>query len=189
LTQGDGIALAIVMERRCDHVGSSIGHRNKNPLLDSQNYIVKFPDGEMKDVGYNILDEHIFSQMDKDGNQFRLSSGIIGHRRNGNAVDKEDQMRISGKRKVKKKTLSGWTLEVEWRDGGTAWIELKTMKESNAVEVDEYALANQISHEPAFDWWVHDVIHRKKRLINYHKHDSFGHNTIMEYAFREILRR
>jgi hypothetical protein len=45
--------------------------------------------------------------MDKDGNQFRLFSGIIGHRRNGNTVDKEDQMRISGKRKVKKKTLSG----------------------------------------------------------------------------------
>jgi hypothetical protein len=74
-------------------------------------------------------------------------------------------MRISGKRKVKNKTLSGWALEVEWRDGGTAWIELKTMKESNAVEVAEYALANQISHEPAFDWSVHDVIRRKKRLI------------------------
>jgi hypothetical protein len=50
-------------------------------------------------------------------------------------------MLISGKRKVKKKTLSGWVLEVEWRDGGTAWI----------VEVAEYSLANQISHEPAFD--------------------------------------
>jgi hypothetical protein len=94
----------------------------------------------MKDVGYNILAEHIFFQVDKDGNQFRLSSGIIGHRRNCNAVDKEYQMRIYGKRKVKNKTLSGWSLEVEWRDGGTAWIEFKTMKESNALEVDEYAL-------------------------------------------------
>jgi hypothetical protein len=69
------------------------------------------------------------------------------------------------KRKVKKKPLSGWALEVEWRDGGAAWIELKTMKELNAVEVAEYALENQISHEPAFDWWVHDMIRRKKRLI------------------------
>jgi hypothetical protein len=119
----------------------------------------------MKDVGYNFLAEHLFSQMDKDGNQFRLFRGIIGHRRNCNNVDKEDQMRISGKRKVKKKTISGWALEVEWRDGGMAWIELKTTKESNAVEVAEDALANQISHEPAFDWWVHDVIRSKKRLI------------------------
>jgi hypothetical protein len=31
--------------------------------------------------------------------------------------------------------------------------------------VDEYSLTNQISHEPVFDWWVHDVIRRKKRLI------------------------
>jgi hypothetical protein len=165
LPQGDGIALASIMERKRAYDGSSIGHRNKNPLLDSRIYIVKFPDGEMKDVGYNILAEHLFSQMDKDGNQFRLFSGIIGHRHNGNAVDTEDQMRISGKIEVKKKTLSGWALEVEWHDGGMAWIELKTMKESNAVEVVEYALANQISHEPAFDWWVHDVIHHKKRLI------------------------
>jgi hypothetical protein len=119
----------------------------------------------MKDVGYNILAEHLLSQMDKDGNQFRLFSGIIGHRHNGNAVYKEYQMRISGKRNVKKKTISGWALEVEWRDGGTAWIELKTMKESNAVGVAEYALANQISHEAAFDWWVNDVICRKKPLI------------------------
>jgi hypothetical protein len=74
-------------------------------------------------------------------------------------------MRISVKREVKKKNLSGWALEDEWCDGGTAWIELKTMKYSNAVEVAEYALVNQLSHEPAFDWWVHDVICRKKRLI------------------------
>jgi hypothetical protein len=95
----DGIALASVMERKRVHDGSSIGRRNRNPLLDSRIYIVKFPDGEMKDVGYNILAEHLFPQMDKDGNQFRLFSGIIVHRRNGSAVDKEDKMRISGKKK------------------------------------------------------------------------------------------
>jgi hypothetical protein len=50
--------------------------------------------------------------MYKDGNQFRLFRSIIGHHHNGNAVDKEDQMWISGKIKVKKKTLSGWALEV-----------------------------------------------------------------------------
>jgi hypothetical protein len=50
-------------------------------------------------------------------------------------------------------------------DGGTAWIELKTMKESITVEVAEYALTNQLSHEPAFYWWVYGVIHHKKLLI------------------------
>jgi hypothetical protein len=55
LHEGDGIAFASVMEQKRDHDGSSIGRRNKNPLLDSRIYIVKFPYGEMKDVGYNIL--------------------------------------------------------------------------------------------------------------------------------------
>jgi hypothetical protein len=104
LPQGDGIALASATEQTLAHDGSSIGCRNKNPLLDSRIYIVKFPDGEMKYVGYNILAENLFSQMDKDGNQFRLFSGIIGHRHNDNAVDKEDQMRISGKEKGQEET-------------------------------------------------------------------------------------
>jgi hypothetical protein len=57
--QGDGIAYASVMEKMRAHDGSSIRSRNKNPLLDSRIYVVKFPDGEMKYVGYNILAEHI----------------------------------------------------------------------------------------------------------------------------------
>jgi hypothetical protein len=43
---------------------------------------VKFPDVEMKDVGYNILAEHILSEMEKDGSQLRLLISIIGHRHN-----------------------------------------------------------------------------------------------------------
>jgi hypothetical protein len=77
-------------------------------------------------------------------------------------VDKANQMCITIKRKVQKNTLAGWSLEVKWHDGGTSWIELKTTKESNTVELAEYALSNHISREPAFDWWVHTVIRRKK---------------------------
>jgi hypothetical protein len=36
------------------------------------------------------------------------------------------------------------------------------MKESKAVEVADCAFANQISHEPDFQWWVHDVLRCKK---------------------------
>jgi hypothetical protein len=31
---------------------------------------------------------------------------------------------------------------------------LKDLKESNPVEVAEYAVANKIDDEPAFAWWV-----------------------------------
>jgi hypothetical protein len=33
------------------------------------------------------------------------------------------------------------------------------------VELAEYAVANRIDKEPAFDWWVRDTLKRKKRLI------------------------
>jgi hypothetical protein len=92
LPQSDGIALARIIERKRAHDGSPIGRKNKNPLLDSRIYIFKFPDGEMKDVGFNILSEHLFSQIDKDGNQFRLFSGISGHHRNVNTIDKDGQV-------------------------------------------------------------------------------------------------
>jgi hypothetical protein len=60
LHQGDGISLTSIQERKRTHDGSPIGRKNKNPLLDSRIYIVKLPDGEMKDVAYNFLAEHFF---------------------------------------------------------------------------------------------------------------------------------
>ena len=39
------------------------------------------------------------------------------------------------------------------------------MKESNTIDIAEYAMANQIAEEPAFDWWVKEVLRRKHRLI------------------------
>ena len=66
---------------------------------------------------------------------------------------------------VKKKTTAGWDLEVEWKDGSTSWIPLKELKETNSVEVANYAIDNKIDLEPAFDWWVKEHLKRQKRLI------------------------
>jgi hypothetical protein len=68
LPQGDGIALGRISERKRAHDCSPIGRKNKNPFLDSRIYIVKFPDGEMKYLGYlgsNILAEHLFPKWTK----------------------------------------------------------------------------------------------------------------------------
>mmetsp|Transcript_2487 Transcript_2487/g.3776 ORF Transcript_2487/g.3776 Transcript_2487/m.3776 type:complete len:81 (+) Transcript_2487:5443-5685(+) len=70
-----------------------------------------------------------------------------------------------GNKLHKKKTTAGWDLEVEWRDGSTSWLSLKDLKNSNSVDVAEYAKANRINLEPAFDWWVHDVLKRREPLI------------------------
>ena len=56
--------------------------------------------------------------------------------------------------KTPKKTTVGWQLLVEWKDGSTQWLDLKDLKDSNPIEVAEYTVANKISEEPAFAWWV-----------------------------------
>lgn len=64
-----------------------------------------------------------------------------------------------------KRTTKGWKLLVQWRDGTSTWTPLKDLKESNPVQVAEYAMANQILSEPAFAWWVKDVLRRRDRII------------------------
>jgi hypothetical protein len=61
----------------------------------------------------------------------------------------------------------GWKLCVEWKDGMTTWVPSSELKASNPVEVAEYAVANKILvEEPAFAWWVKDVLRRRKRIIS-----------------------
>lgn len=68
--------------------------------------------------------------------------------------------------KVPKKTTVGWQLLAEWTDGTTQWLDLKDLKDSNPIELAQYAVANKISQEPAFAWWVPFVIKKQNRMIN-----------------------
>jgi len=71
----------------------------------------------------------------------------------------------------------GWELEVEWKDGTSSWLPLKTLKETNLVQVVDYTHGNKIDMEPAFDWWVPTVLRRHNRIIkhavNRHHHISY----------------
>ena len=166
LPHGDRNEIAKVIGRKRNADGNFIGRAHANPILDSRVFTVRFPDGEEKDVAYNVLAEHLFSQVDEEGKQHQIFKEIVSHRKKKTAIDKADQYRIGkDKRKTKKKTTAGWDLEVEWRDGSTSWLPLKELKETNAIEVAEYAITNRINEEPAFDWWAKDVIKKKKRLI------------------------
>lgn len=179
LPHGDHNELAQVISRKHDADGLLIGHKHQNPILDSHVYNVHFPDGNVEAVAYNLIAEHLYSQVDEEGNQYRLFLEIVDHRKNTHAIDKTDQYRVQGNKQYKKKTTAGWELEVEWRDGGTSWIPLKELKETSPVEVTKYAVANKISDEPAFDWWVMDVLHRQDRLIK----GSVSHHHKSRYKY------
>ncbi len=64
-----------------------------------------------------------------------------------------------------RQTTRGWKLLVSWKDGTSSWIALKNLKESNPVEVAEYALTNKILEDPAFAWWARHVLCKRERLI------------------------
>ena len=46
-----------------------------------------------------------------------------------------------------------------------SWEMLKDLKESYPLEVAEYATANLLDKEPAFNWWVGFTLKRRARLI------------------------
>ena len=55
---------------------------------------------------------------------------------------------------------------MEWKDGSVKWVKLKGLKQSNPVDLDEYAVANEISDEPAFNWWVKETSEHRDSIIS-----------------------
>ncbi|MGH3054668.1 MAG: reverse transcriptase domain-containing protein, partial [Gaiellaceae bacterium] len=105
--------------------------------------------------------------VDDEGNQFLLLKEIVNHQSNNTCVAKDDMWTLSSNgNRHKRRTTKGWQLCVYWKDGSTTWEPLRNLKESNPIEVAEYAVANKIADEPAFSWWVEDVLRRRNRIIN-----------------------
>jgi hypothetical protein len=63
---------------------------------------------------------------------------------------------------------------VYWKDKTTSWERLANVKESNPVEVAEYAVAKNLLDDPAFLWWAPRVLKKRSQIIaavtkHYHK--------------------
>ena len=50
-------------------------------------------------------------------------------------------------------------------DQSTDWAPLHLIKESNPIEVAEFALAHNFDKEPAFQWWVKKVVKKRDHVI------------------------
>ena len=166
LPHGGDLQKAKVTGRIQDAKGLPVGKRNANPLLDTREYEVTYPDGSTEAMMANTIAENLYAQVDKEGRSYAVLGTILDHRTNGHAVTKDDGY-ITDKRgrRHQKRTTRGWDLQVEWRDGSTSWLPLKDLKESNPVEVAEYAVNNKIAEEPAFMWWTRHVLRKRDRII------------------------
>ncbi len=166
LPHGENEQLAKVVRRSIDQNGKLIGTFDENPMLNSMVYEVEFPDGVVKNYSANMIAENILSQVDSNGMQHRLLDSIIDHKKDGSAVTKQDAFIVTkrGRRKLRQTTI-GWKFQVLWKDGTKDWIPLKVMKESNPVDVAEYATARGFADEPAFSWWVPYTLRKRNSII------------------------
>ncbi len=84
---------AKITGRKRDADGNPMGKRNANPMLDTREYEVVFPDGATDVFTANIIAENSYSQVDEEGNSFLIMSEIIDHK-SESAVTKDDGWEI-----------------------------------------------------------------------------------------------
>jgi hypothetical protein len=146
--------------------GSLIGNAHTNPLFDTREYECVFDDGNVERYTANIIAENLYSQCDSEGRSFLVLQEIVDHSKDNSALSIADGFTESfNGNRVPKKTTRGWKLLCQWRDGSSSWVPLVDLKDSNPIELAEYAVANRIHEEPAFKWWVSDVLRRRNRII------------------------
>jgi len=164
--QDDGPSFARVTKRLRDANGLPIGTANDNPILDSRMYEVEYPDGHKAALSANVIAQNMFAQVDEEGNRHVLFDAIIDHRVDGTEVKTMDAF-IKNKvgHKRRRETTKGWEILVQWKDGSTTWVKLKDVKDSNPVQLAEYAVHMRIAEEPAFAWWVPYVLKKRNRII------------------------
>ena len=154
-SDGESNILGRVKNRKRDHDGRLIGTTNPNPILNTAVYNVETPDGNIHEYTVNIIAENLYDQTDDDGYDYRLLYEIIGHRKTEDAIEKANgyyTTKSGTERRVI--TTKGWDLQVRWENGDTSFIPLKDIKETNPIEVAEYAITNKLEREPTFAWRV-----------------------------------
>ena len=166
LPDSEGIAQSgRVKRRKRDEDGKLIGKSNANPILDTSLYEVEFEDGRVGTYAANIIAENIYEQVDDEGFTYTLFDAIVDHLKGDDAVPADEGFTEFRGRKYPKRTTRGWKLCVQWKDGSTSWVALKDLKESHPIQVAEYAVINNLVHEPAFHWWVSHTLKKRERII------------------------
>jgi hypothetical protein len=171
---GDEIRFGKVVRRKRELDGTVRGRANANSMLDTITYEIEFPDGRSDEYTANMIAEDMYAQCDIEGRQYNLMVGIVDHKTDGHAIEPDYMYIKNGSNKKVRKTTKGWNLCVEWKDGTTSWERLADLKESNPVEVAEYAAAKSLLDTPVFVWWAPHVLKKRSRISaavtkHYHK--------------------
>jgi hypothetical protein len=147
--------------------GEPVGHAHANPFFDPREYKVEFTDGTVECYAMNVITKNMYAQVDDEGSMFQLLDGIMDHKKDDTAIDITNGTVTLANGNVKPKiTTMRWQLLVLWKDKSMSWVKLKDLKESNPIELAEYAVANQIAEEPALKWWVSNTLRKRNCIIS-----------------------
>ena len=180
LQRDDMVQRGVVKCRKRDADGRLIGYSHENPILDTALYEVEFEDGHVEAFHANQIAESIYASVDGEGYIYNELKEIIDHSKDGTAIRPDDGFVMLRGKRVPKRTTKGWRICVEWKDGTTSWLDLKDVKDSHPVLLAEYAVANKLVSEPAFQWWVPYTLKKRDRIIKsvkkryFRKLEKFG---------------
>ncbi|CAJ1966194.1 unnamed protein product [Cylindrotheca closterium] len=143
-------------------------HRHLDTYDPNPAYEVEFDDGTVRDYGATTIAENLLTQVDDDGYSNTMFKAIVDYKRDPKVAVSEEKcyvMSKNGQRRTRK-TTKGWKLMLLWNDGTQSWIDLSVLKESNPVDVAEFAKAHHIDEEPAFRWWVPHTLRKRDMIIS-----------------------
>ena len=124
-------------------------------MTDTAEYVVADLDGNEEIITAKVIAENLLAQMDDESHRHLMVDEMLDVKTDKDAVPKERGLRANHHGTTTRvRTLKGWHVLARCKGGMTEWVELKDMKESDPVEMAEFAVASQIQHEPAFTWWV-----------------------------------
>ena len=157
-----------VVQRVTNQDGRALGTYDDHPAMNTMMYEIEYDDGSVREYGATAIAENILAQVDEDGFSSPLLKAIVDFRKDDKAIRKENAEVTDPNtgRKRPRKTTQGWDLLVLWSDGNQSWIPLKFLKESNPVDVADFAVARGIADEPAFSWWVPYTLRKRDIIIS-----------------------
>jgi hypothetical protein len=155
-----------VISRKHDTDGNPVGRAHDRPILDTRTYDVEFDNGTIAELTANKIAECMYAQCDPGGNQCVLLDCFVDFDKPPTAISLADQNIIVKGHPSKHRNTYGWKICCQWKDGSMTWESLKDLKESHPLEMAEYAVTQGIDHEPAFNWWVPQVLRLRKRIIS-----------------------
>ena len=129
-------------------------------------YKVEYADGEKSALSANLTAESMFAHIEKAGNRHVLMDKITDHWFDQAAVNSQDVfVTTSSGTKFRIQTTQGFSLFVKCHNGNTTWVALNYIKQAYPVQLAQYALADNISIETAFAWWVPHILKKRNCII------------------------